>query len=134
VKLAGLAAARAAGKVLPRGKADRRVLLTVEKEQAIRRSKREGKPIAEIARIVGLARPTVHAALAKQRPLQAWRGNVLRPLFPPLGCCHAPAQCHGFRPAQPIPLARHLLVSTNVPCRSARPGCSESDGPGEMNN
>jgi DNA invertase Pin-like site-specific DNA recombinase len=63
--LAGLAAARAAGKVFPGGKAGRRVRLTAEKEKAIRQLHKQGKPIAEIARVVGLSRPTVYAALAK---------------------------------------------------------------------
>jgi len=61
--LAGQAAARAAGKVWGGGKAGRRVRLTVEKEEAIRQLRKERKPVAEIARVVGLSRPTVYAAL-----------------------------------------------------------------------
>ena len=61
--LAGQAAARAAGKVLGGGKPGRRIRLSKEKEQAIRQLRREGKPIAEIARIVELSRPTVYRAI-----------------------------------------------------------------------
>src|SRR5208283_2571610 len=61
--LAGQAAARAAGKVWGGGKAGRRVRLSVEKEKAIKQLRREGKPIAEIARIVGLSRPTIYKAI-----------------------------------------------------------------------
>lgn len=61
--LAGQAAARAAGKVLGGGKPGRRIRLSVEKEKAIRHLHREGKPIAEIARVVGLSRPTVYRAI-----------------------------------------------------------------------
>jgi DNA invertase Pin-like site-specific DNA recombinase len=61
--LAGQAIARAAGKVLGGGKAGRRIRLSVEKERAIRQLHREGKPVAEIARVVGLSRPTVYKAI-----------------------------------------------------------------------
>jgi DNA invertase Pin-like site-specific DNA recombinase len=61
--LAGQAAARAAGKVLGGGKPGRRIRLSQEKEQAIRQLRREGKAIAEIARIVELSRPTVYKAI-----------------------------------------------------------------------
>ena len=61
--LAGQAAARAAGKVLGGGKLGRRIRLSIEKERAIRHLHREGKPIAEIARVVGLSRPTVYKAI-----------------------------------------------------------------------
>lgn len=61
--LAGQAAARAAGKVWGGGKTGRRVRLSVEKEKAIKQLRREGKPIAEIARVVGLSRPTVYKVL-----------------------------------------------------------------------
>ncbi len=61
--LAGQAAARAAGKIWGGGKPGRRVRLSLEKERAIRQLSREGKPIAEIARVVGLSRPTVYKAL-----------------------------------------------------------------------
>jgi DNA invertase Pin-like site-specific DNA recombinase len=61
--LAGQAAARAAGKVWGGGKAGRRVRLSAEKEGAIRQLHAEGKPIAEIARIVELSRPTIYKAI-----------------------------------------------------------------------
>ena len=61
--LAGQAAARAAGKFWGGGKAGRRVRLSVEKERAIKQLSKQGKPIAEIARVVGLSRPTIYKAL-----------------------------------------------------------------------
>ena len=61
--LAGQAAARAQGKVWGGGKPGRRVRLSEEKETAIRQLHAEGKPIAEIGRVVGLSRPTVYRAI-----------------------------------------------------------------------
>ncbi len=61
--LAGQAAARAAGKVWGGGKPGRRVRLSEEKEQAIKQLSRQGKGISEIARVVGLSRPTIYKAL-----------------------------------------------------------------------
>jgi DNA invertase Pin-like site-specific DNA recombinase len=61
--LAGQAVARAKGKVWGGGKPGRRVRLSEEKEKAIRQLKREGKPVAEIARVVGLSRPTIYKAI-----------------------------------------------------------------------
>jgi DNA invertase Pin-like site-specific DNA recombinase len=61
--IAGQEAARAAGKVWGGGKPGRRVRLSEEKEAAILQLKREGKPVAEIARVVGLSRPTVYKAI-----------------------------------------------------------------------
>jgi DNA invertase Pin-like site-specific DNA recombinase len=61
--LAGQAAARAAGKVWGGGKAGRRVRLSMEKEKAIKQLHRQGKPIAEISRVVGLSRPTIYKAI-----------------------------------------------------------------------
>ena len=61
--IAGQEAARAAGKVWGGGKPGRRVRLSKEKEAAIVQMKRDGKPIAEIARVVGLSRPTVYKAI-----------------------------------------------------------------------
>lgn len=51
--------------VFPGGKAGRRVRLTAEKERAVKQLHKQGKPIAEIARVVGLSRPTVYAALGR---------------------------------------------------------------------
>jgi DNA invertase Pin-like site-specific DNA recombinase len=61
--MAGQAAARAAGKVWGGGKAGRRVTLTVEKERAIKQLHHQGKGISEIARVVGLSRPTIYRVL-----------------------------------------------------------------------
>jgi DNA invertase Pin-like site-specific DNA recombinase len=61
--MAGQAAARAAGKVWGGGKAGRRVTLTVEKERAIKQLSKQGKGISEIARVVGLSRPTIYRVL-----------------------------------------------------------------------
>ena len=61
--IAGQAAARGKGKVWGGGKPGRRVRLSEEKEAAIRQLYREGKAIAEIARVVGLSRPTVYKAI-----------------------------------------------------------------------
>ena len=61
--IAGQEAARAAGKVWGGGKPGRRVRLSKEKESAIVQMKRDGKPIAEIARVVGLSRPTIYKAI-----------------------------------------------------------------------
>ena len=65
--LAGQAVARAAGKVLGGGKPGRRIRLSTEKEEAIRQLRREGKPIAEIARVVGLSRPTIYGVVGKAK-------------------------------------------------------------------
>lgn len=61
--LAGQAAARAAGKTWGGGKAGRRVTLTVEKEKAIKQLRKQGKGVSEIARVVGLSRPTIYHVL-----------------------------------------------------------------------
>ena len=61
--MAGQAAARAAGKVWGGGKPGRRIRLSIEKEKAIRQLHADGKAIAEIARVVGLSRPSVYKAL-----------------------------------------------------------------------
>ena len=61
--LAGQAAARAKGKIWGGGKSGRRVRLSEEKEKAIQQLSREGKGISEIARVVGLSRPTIYKAI-----------------------------------------------------------------------
>ena len=61
--MAGQAAARAAGKVWGGGKPGRRIRLSIEKEKAIRQLHADGKAIAEIARVVGLSRPTIYRAI-----------------------------------------------------------------------
>jgi DNA invertase Pin-like site-specific DNA recombinase len=61
--MAGQAAARAVGKVWGGGKPGRRIRLSIEKEKAIRQLHADGKAIAEIARVVGLSRPTIYKTL-----------------------------------------------------------------------
>ena len=61
--LAGQAAARAAGKTWGGGKPGLRVRGTEEKEEAVRQLREQGKSISEIARIVGLSRPTIYKIL-----------------------------------------------------------------------
>jgi DNA invertase Pin-like site-specific DNA recombinase len=61
--LAGQAAARAAGKTWGGGKPGRRVRLSEEKERTIKLLHDQGKGISEIARVVGLSRPTVYRVL-----------------------------------------------------------------------
>jgi len=61
--LAGQAAARAAGKTWGGGKPGRRVTLTEEKERTIKLLREQGKGISEIARVVGLSRPTIYKVL-----------------------------------------------------------------------
>jgi DNA invertase Pin-like site-specific DNA recombinase len=55
------------GGVVPWGgrKEGTRITLTVEKEKAARRMKKEGQTVASIARVLGLARKTVYVALAR---------------------------------------------------------------------
>jgi len=63
---AGIEAARQAnGGKCPWGgrKPGTRVKVTPEVESAIRNMKKAGRPIAEIARVVGLTRPTVYGVL-----------------------------------------------------------------------
>jgi DNA invertase Pin-like site-specific DNA recombinase len=61
--LAGQAAARAAGKIWGGGKPGRRVRVTEEKERTIKLLHEQGKGISEIARVVGLSRPSVYRVL-----------------------------------------------------------------------
>ena len=61
--LAGQAAARAAGQGLGRRQAGPPGAAYRRKGNRHQATLREGKPIAEIARVVGLSRPTVYKAL-----------------------------------------------------------------------
>ena len=61
--VAGQAAARAAGKRWGGSKAGVRRKVTKDHEKLIRRLKREDEPIAAIARVTGLSRPTVYDVL-----------------------------------------------------------------------
>jgi DNA invertase Pin-like site-specific DNA recombinase len=63
-QLAGIAKAQAEGKRWGGRKAGTRVRLTEEKETLIRQLHGEGKPVAAIARLVGLTRKTVYRALS----------------------------------------------------------------------
>jgi DNA invertase Pin-like site-specific DNA recombinase len=66
--LAGQAVARARGKRWGGSRKGRRVKVTLEQVQAIRRLKGEGQQITAIARATGLARPTVYSVLAANSP------------------------------------------------------------------
>jgi DNA invertase Pin-like site-specific DNA recombinase len=61
---AGIAAARAKGKRWGGRKKGARTKVTAEQIKAARRMKAEGEPIARIARLLGLSRPTVYGMLA----------------------------------------------------------------------
>ena len=63
---AGIAAARAEGKVWGGRRPGTRIAVTVEKEQAINRMKADDVPIAEIARVLGLTRRTIYKVLKRQ--------------------------------------------------------------------
>jgi DNA invertase Pin-like site-specific DNA recombinase len=62
--LAGQAVARANGKTWGGGVKGRRIKVTDEQTQVIRRMKGEGAKVAAIARATGLSRPTVYSVLA----------------------------------------------------------------------
>jgi DNA invertase Pin-like site-specific DNA recombinase len=64
--IAGIEAARASGKKLGPAYGSRkgkRLKVSPEQEETVRRLKEEGKPIAAIARATGLSRPTVYSVL-----------------------------------------------------------------------
>lgn len=65
--LAGQAAARAAGKSWGGSKSGRRISVTDEQQEAVRRLRAEGRKVAAIARATGVSRPTVYAILRVQR-------------------------------------------------------------------
>ncbi len=65
-QLAGIAKAKEGGKKWGGRKPGTRVKLTEEKEALIRQLHGEGKPVAAIARMVGLTRRTVYKALERQ--------------------------------------------------------------------
>ena len=65
-QLAGIAKAKAEGKSWGGRKPGTRIRLTQEKEALIRQLHAEGKPIAAIARLVGLSRKSVY---------KPWRGQ-----------------------------------------------------------
>jgi len=65
-QIAGIAKAKAEGRTWGGRQAGTRIRLTVEKERLIIQLHGEGKPVAAIARCVGLTRKTVYRALSKQ--------------------------------------------------------------------
>lgn len=62
---AGIAAARASGKVWGGSMKGRRLTVTPEQVATVKRLHREGDGIASIARAVGLSRPTIYRLLAE---------------------------------------------------------------------
>jgi DNA invertase Pin-like site-specific DNA recombinase len=62
-QLAGIAKAKAEGKTWAGRRPGTRIKLTEEKETLIRQLHAEGKPVAAIARMVGLTRKTVYKAI-----------------------------------------------------------------------
>ena len=64
-QLAGIAKAKADGKTWGGRRTGTRVRLTEEKEAVIRQLHEQGKPVASIARTVGLTRKTVYRALGR---------------------------------------------------------------------
>lgn len=64
-QLGGIAEAKAAGKTWGGRKIGTRIRLTAEKEAAAKKMHQEGKPIAEIGRLLGLTRQTVYRALGQ---------------------------------------------------------------------
>jgi DNA invertase Pin-like site-specific DNA recombinase len=77
-QLAGIAKAKAEGKTWGGRRPGTRIKLTEEKEALIRQLHAEGKPVAAIARMVGLTRKTVYKAIgAQNKPMQATSGSSL---------------------------------------------------------
>lgn len=64
-QLAGIAKAKSEGKTWGGRRTGTRVRLTEEKEAVIRQLHEQGKPVASIARTVGLTRKTVYRALGR---------------------------------------------------------------------
>lgn len=65
-QLAGIAKAKTEGRTWGGRKVGTRVRLTVEKENLIQQLHSEGKPVAAIARMVGLTRKTIYRALGRE--------------------------------------------------------------------
>jgi DNA invertase Pin-like site-specific DNA recombinase len=61
---AGQAVARANGKRWGGSQKGRRIKVTVEQEDVIRRLRDEGKGVTVISRVTGLSRPTIYAVLS----------------------------------------------------------------------
>lgn len=62
---AGIDAARAAGKQWGGSKPGRRLSVTIEQQEAVRRLRAEGTSIAAISRTVRLSRPTIYSLLGQ---------------------------------------------------------------------
>ena len=67
-QMAGIAAAKAAGKKWGGRPVGTRISLTVEKEALCRKLKNEGQTVASISRNLGIARKTVYQALERCEP------------------------------------------------------------------
>ena len=66
-QLAGIAKAKAEGKTWGGRRSGTRIKHTVEKEALIGQLHAEGKPVAAIARMVGLTRKAVYRAIGQQK-------------------------------------------------------------------
>jgi DNA invertase Pin-like site-specific DNA recombinase len=66
-QLAGIAKAKAEGKTWGGRRPGTRIKLTEEKEALIGQLHAEGKPVAAIARMVGLTRKTVYRAIQRDK-------------------------------------------------------------------
>ncbi len=62
--LAGQAAAKAEGKTWGGSEKGRRIKVGPEKEATITQLREQGVPVAQIARAVGLSRPTVYSVIS----------------------------------------------------------------------
>jgi DNA invertase Pin-like site-specific DNA recombinase len=67
-QMAGIAAAKAAGKTFGGSKPGRRLKVSVEKEKAVKELYASGQKIAEIARALGFTRQTVYRVLGLWTP------------------------------------------------------------------
>ncbi|MBM4128098.1 MAG: helix-turn-helix domain-containing protein [Nitrospira sp.] len=77
-QLAGIAKAKAEGKTWGGRRPGTRIKLTEEKEALVRQLHAEGKPVAAIARMVGLTRKTVYRAIKEPFHLQERLGTTFR--------------------------------------------------------
>ena len=66
---AGQTAARARSKTWDGYQKGRRIKVTTEQVEVVRRLKKDGMKIAAIARAVGLSRPTVYSVIHEQRQI-----------------------------------------------------------------
>jgi DNA invertase Pin-like site-specific DNA recombinase len=120
-QLAGIAKAQAEGKRWGGRKAGTRVRLTEEKETLIRRLHGEGKPVAAIARLVGLTRKTCYRALSL-------RAEVGPPRDERRAKAHRPTLDTHPRPFVPLP-ARPAQARR---CSAERPPLDPASPLGEI--